>query len=250
MSFGVSVSDIVILIQLTWRACTNWNNACSNYAEITGQLDSLHIILNRLQRERKAPESLLGPDSADYGSLRRILENSKATVTQLNNVIVKSKSLGRSRKRNWDRLRLANQDLGALRSKLNLHISTLTAYLETIGVSALGRIENDIGGLLELRKAVDKIASEFRAGRREGSVMSTMTEYEGDNPRVWRDLRSELNKEGFSSASIEKCKSQLKRYVRYLHKEGLLEEDAPPPPTYSDDEVAFHDQLPPAPPYP
>jgi len=250
MSFGVSVSDIVLLIQLTGRACTNWNNACSNYAEITGQLDSLHIILNRLQKERKAPESLLGPAGADYGSLVRILQNSKATVTQLNNIIVKSKSLGRSRKRNWDRVRLANQDLGALRSKLNLHISTLTAYLETIGVSALGRIENDIGGLLELRKAVDKIASEFRAGRREGSVVSTMTEYEGDNPRVWRDLRSELNKEGFSSASIEKCKSQLKRYVRYLHKEGLLEEDAPPLTTYSDDEIAFRDQLSPALPYP
>ena len=250
MSFGVSVSDIVLLIQLTGRACTNWNNACSNYTEITGQLDSLHIILNRLQKERKAPESLLGPAGADYGSLVRILQNSKATVTQLNNIIVKSKSLGRSRKRNWDRVRLANQDLGALRSKLNLHISTLTAYLETIGVSALGRIEDDIGGLLELRKAVDKIASEFRAGRREGSVVSTMTEYEGDNPRVWRDLRSELNKEGFSSASIEKCKSQLKRYVRYLHKEGLLEEDAPPLTTYSDDEIAFRDQLSPALPYP
>ena len=79
--------------------------------------------------------------------------------------------------------------------------------------------------------------------------MSTMTEYEDDSPRVWWDLRSELNKEGFSNPSIEKCKSQLKRYVRYLHKEGLLEEDAAPPTTYSDDEIAFPDQLPPALPY-
>ena len=46
--FWVSISDIVLLIQLTGRACTNWNNSCSNYAEITGQLESLHIILNRL----------------------------------------------------------------------------------------------------------------------------------------------------------------------------------------------------------
>ena len=176
----------------------------------------------------------MGLDGADYGSLVRILENSKATVTQLDNVIVKSKSLGWSRKRNWDRVRLTSQGLGALHSKLNLHISTLTAYLETIGVSALGRIENDIGDLLELRKVVDKIASEFSAGRREGSVMSTMTEYEGDNPRAWWDLSSELNKEGFSSAS----RNSSVTYAIFIRR-GLLEEDAPPPTTYSDDTDCF-----------
>jgi hypothetical protein len=34
------------------------------------------------------------------------------------------------------------------------------------------------------------------------------------------------------------------------NKEGLLEEDAAPPTTYSDDEIAFRDQLPPVLPYP
>jgi hypothetical protein len=225
MSFGFSIGDIILLIQLTRNAYNNWKNACGEYTEITGQLNSLYVILKRLDWERKAPESLLGRNDADLDGLLRVLENSKTTVTKLSNVISKFRSLGQSRKSNWDRLKLANNDLGELRSKLNLHISTLTAYLETIGVSALGRIENGLGELPKMRRAIDRIASEIRAGSRGGSVVSMMTAYDGDDPRVWRELRGELIRNGFSSDSIKKCRPQLTQYVRCLYEEGLFEEN-------------------------
>ena len=238
MSFGFSVGDFILLAQLTGRAYTCWKNACGEYTEITGQLNGLNVILERLHKESKAPESLLRAGEADHDGLKRILENSQTTVTQLNDVIVKFKDLGSSRRSNWDRLRLANNNLAELRSKLNLHISVLTAYLETVGLSALGRIEHDIGELPEMRKAIDKIAFEIRAGRRESSVVSTMTPYEGDDQGVWRELRRELISDGFSSVSIKKCKPKLKRYIRYLHEEGLLEEDEPTEP--ADDDASPH----------
>jgi hypothetical protein len=248
MSFGFSVGDIILLAQLTGRAYTNWKNACGDYTEITGQLNSLNVILRRLDTEREAPQSLLGRDDADYDGLLQILENSKTTVTQLSNVITKFKSLGRSRKSNWDRLRLANKDLADLRSKLTLHISALTTYLETLGVSALGRIESSVGESPEMRKAIDRIASEMRAGKREGSVISVMTAYEDDDQRVWRELRRELIGDGFSSGSIQRCKPRLKQYIRSLHERGLLDEDAPPSPTESLDEDIFrHGRLPTSP---
>jgi hypothetical protein len=120
MSFGFSVGDIVTLLQLTTRAYNNWKNACGEYAEITGQLNSLNVILSRLKREADAPESLLRREEGDYAELLEILQNSRTTVTKLNDVVVRFKTLGWSRKSNWDRMRLANNNLGDMRSKLAL----------------------------------------------------------------------------------------------------------------------------------
>ena len=181
------------------------------------------------------PGTLLQREDADRKDWVKILGNSKTTVTRLNNVVAKHKSLGRSRKGNWDRLRLANNNLGEMRSKLNLHISVFTAYLDTISVSALGRIEHDVRGLLEMKDTVDELAAAARAGRCEGSVM---TDYESDDKAIWREFRREFISEGFSSESIHKYKPQLKQYLRDLQAGGLLDEEVPSlscgPVAYSD----------------
>jgi hypothetical protein len=66
----------------------------------------------------------------------------------------------------------------------------------------------------------------MRAGKREGSV----TVYEDDDQTIWREFRRELIGEGFSSASIQKHKSDLMHYLRGLRQDGLLDEQAPPAP--------------------
>jgi Tfp pilus assembly protein PilO len=105
----------------------------------------------------KAPNSLLQREDADYTDYIEILENSKTTVTQLNDVVVKFKCLGLSRKINWDRLRLANRNLDEIRSKLTLHVSLLSAYLDIINVSSLGRIERDARDLPKMKDTIDNL---------------------------------------------------------------------------------------------
>jgi hypothetical protein len=87
---------------------------------ITQKSRANRTVLHNPEQASKKEKHLKAFDGADYGSLARTLENSKATVTQLSNVIVKSKSLGRGRKK-----------IG-IEKGLNLHISTLTAYLEIV----------------------------------------------------------------------------------------------------------------------
>jgi hypothetical protein len=227
MSFGCSLSDIVTLVQLTTGAYSNWKNACSEYTEITSELSSLNVILKRLSTEATTPNGPLERGNANYLDHFKLLDNSAAIVTELNDVIVRFQNLGGSRRRNWDRLRLANRNLGEMRSKLTSHISLLSAFLDTINVSALGRIERDVRGLPEMRNTINKLAAEMRVGKREGSVM---TAYEDDDPGIWREFRRDLIKEGYSSDSIRKYRTQLKGHLRALHADGLLDEDAPPSP--------------------
>jgi hypothetical protein len=199
MSFGCSLSDIVTLVQLTTGAYSNWKNACGEYNEITAVLSSLNTILKRLSTEATTPNSPLQRGSANYQDHFKLLDNSATIVTQLNDVIVRFQHLGRSRRSNWDRLRFANRNLGDMRSKLLSHISLLSAFLDTINVSTLGRIEQGVRDLPEVVNTINKLAADMRAVKREGSVM---TAYEDDDAGIWREFRRELIKEGYSSDSI------------------------------------------------
>ena len=86
------------------------------------------------------------------------------------------------------------KDLDPLCGKLTQHIAAITAYLDAVGLGALARIERDVDAIPEhIQRAVDTLASEIRAGRREGSIMTT---YSDDEKDVWRQFRRELIGEG------------------------------------------------------
>jgi hypothetical protein len=138
MSFGISISDVVILIQLTSQAYRGWKNACGEYTKITGELNSLTAILRRIETEANVPGSILARQDVDYGDLIRLMENCSEVVTELDDIVKRYKSLGMSRRKNLDRFRLGNKNLGDLRDRLTLHVSALSAYLSTIGVGASG----------------------------------------------------------------------------------------------------------------
>ena len=224
MSFGFSISDIISLVQLTTQAHRSWKDACGEHSEIIGELDSLRIVLQRIHAETKIPGSLLNRKYEDHSNLATITTNCGSVVVQLNDIVQKYEGLGKSRWRNWDRLRLGNKNLGDLRGKLTLHTSTLSTYLNTVGVSAIGRVEKRVDELPEMRMAINGLVAEIRAGRREGSVMTTYTDDEKD---VWRQFRRELIEAGFSSRSIHRFKSSLKDYLKQLNGQGLLDEEEP-----------------------
>ena len=225
MSFGFSPSDIVALINITSKAYSGWKKACGEYSDITGSLNGLLIVLERIECEAKKSDSVLTRTVNDRDDLKDILSSCEPTVHELHTIVTKYKSLGSSRERNWERLRFGVKNLGGLRGKITEHVSTITAYLETVGLGALGRIERDLNAIPErIQRTVDSLAAEIRAGRREGSVMTT---YEDDEKEIWKQFRRELIGDGMRSSFVHKYKPQIRRYLRGLAETGKLEENLP-----------------------
>ena len=224
MSFGFSVGDFMALVQLTTRTYQGWKKACGEYTDITQELDNLKIILSRVGAEIQVPSSLLQHQDRDLGQLQALTSSCTEDVSQLETIVLKYQGLSKSRGNTWDRIRLGQQNLTGLRVKLGWHIATLGTYLDIVGIGAIGRVENNVKDLPKMVKVIDGLAAEIRAGRREGSAMTT---YENDEKEVWRQFRRELIAEGFSSEDLKKSRVRLRRYIKKVAEAGLLDEEIP-----------------------
>lgn len=99
MSFGFSPSDIVSLISLTTKTYQGWRDACGEYADITGTLNSLRIALKRIETHFETKEEA-GALPAGSGNARasrereelgQILGPLKGAVSELRAVVRKYK---------------------------------------------------------------------------------------------------------------------------------------------------------------
>ena len=224
MSFGFSIGDFMNLVQLTTRTYQGWKKACGEYTDITQELDNLNILLSRAAAEIEVPSSLLLHQDRDLDQLKALTSSCTAIVSQLESIVLSYGGLSKSRRSTWDRIRFGQQNLTGLRVKLILQINTLGTYLDIVGISAIGRVEDNVRELPKMIKVIDSLAAEIRAGRREGSAMTT---YENDEKEVWRQFRRELIAEGFSSEDLKRSRSHLRRYIKRVAKAGLLDEETP-----------------------
>lgn len=255
MSFGFSPSDILALVNIARKTYRGWKSACGEYADITTSLDHLLILLERIEDEAEKPRTAIVRNKRDVEDLGDIIHACNKTVRELHAILTKFQSLGqgKSREKNWDRIRFGNKTLDSLRSKIQQHGASLAVYLDTVGLSSLARIESQTNALSEqIRNAVESLTAEIRngdavtrmeqvlgllpdkmqktvdclvkdinSGRREGSIMTT---YSDDEKDVWRQFRRELIGEGFRSSEIHKLKPRIKLYLRVLAERGLFEE--------------------------
>jgi hypothetical protein len=113
--FGFSIGDIASLIQLTTTAYRGWKNACGEFAEITGELNSFLVVVRGVEAAARAPDSLLSRKDADCRGFKQILNDRRRVVSQHRDVVTKFRVLGWSKSRNWERLRLGTKDLSILR---------------------------------------------------------------------------------------------------------------------------------------
>ncbi|SMR45428.1 unnamed protein product [Zymoseptoria tritici ST99CH_3D1] len=224
MSFGFSPSDIVTLVNLAHKTYRGWKTACGDYADITSSLDGLLVLLERIENEAEQPHTALIRSRKDRDNVRDIISACTATIQELSSIISRYRSLGlgKSREKNWEKICFGSKNLDSLKAKLLQHHSALSAYLSAVGLSSLTRIEQDLHALPDkIQKTVDGLAAEIRAGRREGSVMTT---YDDDEKDVWRQFRRELIGDGLRSSFVHRYKPQIRRYLRDLAGDGLLEE--------------------------
>lgn len=236
MSFGFSVGDVVLFAQLALKTVQNARKACGEHDELTREVSSLHIVIERLEKEASKPESPINrPDDNCKKELRDIVDGCKKALELLNRVLEKYNALSereRSAKRLWQRVRFGNgelADLRDLREKLTYYTSALSLFVNMVTMGSIGRVEQQMetagGDIRAIRIAVNGITAHFlSASHREGSVLTT---YADDDKAVWKEFRKELIEEGFSSSIIRKHKLLIKAYIKELGDRGLLDDENP-----------------------
>jgi hypothetical protein len=137
-----------------------------------------------------------------------------SVLRQLNQLLIKYKSLGTRSKRTWDRVRFGAENLQEIRDKLTVHTSSLTLFLTTLGTGSLGRIEKKLGELI----------ADVRAGRRADTVLSMADDEEDEAEEQWNLWKGELVKEGLSKTELEEPKHWiLAKLLERMENEGLEE---------------------------
>ena len=232
MSFGSSISDIALLVQLAYKITQGARAACGEYDELTRETSSLHVVLNRLHVEVTKPGGSLDRRGGTYGQeLRSISSGCEDVLTQLDKILVSYNALSeqeKSARRLWKKIRFGSgavADVAELRSRVTYYTSALSLFLNLISVGTVGEVEKKMdragGDLKDIKIAVNSITARLMATA--GHEGSAMTAYTNDDRDAWRELRRGLASDGFSDSIIRKHKRRIMDYVKELGNRGILD---------------------------
>lgn len=234
MSFGYSAGDFILLTQLCWNVVQNSRIACGAHDDLTREVTSLHVVLRRLQLEISKPGSLLSrTEDSRHEELAQLSDDCRRILRVLERILEKYNALSeekRSVTKLWKRIQFGNgemQDLADLRLKISAYTSALTLFLNLLGIGSQGRVESYLeeqgGELRQMRSSLNWITANLqaKADKSEGSVL---TNYAGDDKRVWKEFRRELVKEGFSSDILRQHKKTIQNYIMELGNRGALDD--------------------------
>jgi N-terminal domain on NACHT_NTPase and P-loop NTPases len=124
MSFGYSVSDIVVLGQLAWKAYRSCKDAPESFRNISREVLSLHALLKEIE-ENIGTETL----SSSQAHLKTIGDGCRNVLEELQSLVDKYESLGTQSKRSWDRMKWGCTDIAELRSRLTSNTLLLSAFI-------------------------------------------------------------------------------------------------------------------------
>lgn len=147
MSFGVSASDFLLLIQLAQKTASGCKHAPSDFAEAGRGAESLHIILSTCEAEVKREDSVLHRNPLQAEQFGDLLDNCRAPLQRLDAILTKHASLGTASPKVLDRFRIPRKDLLDIRGQLVLHNSYLATFLKTVGLTSSSRIEKELQDL-------------------------------------------------------------------------------------------------------
>ena len=184
MSFGISASDIVLLVGSAWNVVQNSRKACGEHAELTREVTSLHLNLRRLGREAAKAESPLNRADDPYKEeLKQIINGCEKSLNVLDRILARYNALSedeRSKRKLWQAVRFGNGEwahVRDLRSELIYYTSNLSLFLNLVSMGSLGIVErqmNEAGGeLKKIRRAVNGITAHLTSGtNKEGSSLT------------------------------------------------------------------------------
>jgi len=242
-SFGFSVSDFIILIQLAKTTYKNCIEAGSEYTEIAREIRCLYSVLKPLRDEAGKPNSgIFRQDQVSAAELKSAISGCQYILNDLQILLAKYEGLsttgeavGAPRKL-WHRFRFSTkiEQLGVVRGKLILYTSTISVQLDAVQLRATGRVEEKLDnvssqmkeGFESLRKEILDIAVKTRTEQRSVSTMSllSLSTYAGDDKEIWQKFRQELLVRGFRSKALDRHKDLLQEYMLKLDQNGVLDE--------------------------
>jgi hypothetical protein len=189
MSCGFGVGDFIAVSSLAVSLHRSFKGAPREFQETSRQLESLHIVLADLNLQSKEPESLLNRQGPMRESeLKSIGKNLKDTMEELEDIHERYQRMGRI---SWARFEFGQKDLAAIRGKLTLQIAAFNAFMASLSIGVLGRMEPMLLRMYQLLEERAK-NSEVMA-QTILSITSDVT-----NHSAWDRVRMEPRTEGVS----------------------------------------------------
>ncbi|MCJ1455007.1 hypothetical protein MMC28_005361 [Mycoblastus sanguinarius] len=212
MSFGFGVGDFIAVGGLCWKVYKKCKDSSGNYAELSGEVSALYTVIKETE-ELLSQQGLTQEQQAKLDTCRQGCE---AVLKNLDGLLIKYESLGTKSQRTFDRIGLGNEDINGIRLRLISNVSMLDAF-------------NNTSSHARLEKKLNLLISEIRAGKREGSIVSTKTfDTAARNDReTWEALRRELEDIGISPGVITEKRHFIIAWFQEAVTAGKLEEDVP-----------------------
>jgi hypothetical protein len=237
MSFGYSIGDGIVLVQLAYKVLEGARKACGEHDDLTREVASLHKVLQRLRKELVSPDSLLHRADDRRQELDEHCKAVEALLKVIDDVITKysllsSKDRKKAAQRLWQKVRFGNgelKDMADIRLKLATYTSAISMSLNICSLGSQGRVEKELRnvsvklgeGLEGITAKLDWSAANITAQNRDGTIW---TNYDNDDKSFWRQLRRDLINEGYHSKALVKHKELLKNYVAELGQRGAFDE--------------------------
>lgn len=124
MSFGFSVSDLVLAVQIAHNLWQEAQDAPGAFRAVSAEVASLKLVLQDVQETVTSRDIEL----AKQAELGQLVDGCNGVLTELQTLLHKYKSLGTQSKRTWDRLRWGKEPIEKIRLRLVSHVSLLTSF--------------------------------------------------------------------------------------------------------------------------
>jgi len=172
---------------------------------ISDAVRQLHTALRHLRVEASDPDSLLGSGTWDQ-QINALVDDCGAALRQLEGAL--------------DDGRRGDQLAGRVR-RLRDRVDDFLDGVQLQSRTAIAPVKCDPSGLETIKDKVDTVAERVFS-RRQSS-------FGNDEDQLWREFKSELEKEGFSSEVLKKNKVVLRAYIREL--DAMSSQSGGPRPT-------------------
>jgi ankyrin repeat protein len=226
MSFGISLSDIFVLLKLAKDTVQNCRYAPNDFAEASRVSQSLYLMLEGVKTEYQNPDPPLLKDDRTRTDFAIHFKNCETSLKPLADLLTKHKRLTTSNIRVIDRMRFPKKDYLEYRGNLAFYTARLSEFLQMVGLGSLGRIEQKVeeikGHLPNLMNKLDQMCAEFRI---MGDKESLLSDHTDDEKFVWKTFRSKLNKAGFTINVLREHEAAIFLRIRELTECGLLDTD-------------------------
>ncbi|KAH7407332.1 hypothetical protein BKA64DRAFT_412710 [Cadophora sp. MPI-SDFR-AT-0126] len=222
MSFGVSISDVAMVVNLAWSTLEGAKKACGEHDELTKQLSSLHLTLEHLQSEVANRNSVI---NSHTGGRRRDLETHirgcLRHLKRIGSVLTKYNRLQDESGNLWQRIQFGTKgvkDVSESQLKLSTYTTAITLTLHLLSLGSQGRVEKELsrqrGEAKGLRASINLLLAKQNVVSREGTQDGSIRSNPHEEREFWRSFRKELADEGLKSSVIHAHKSLIKAYVK------------------------------------